>query len=84
MSKGLTEHYGADFFMDIKDPEKRPIAVPKDIKELRAKIDKLKKDMKKEAKQLEFELAANMRDEIKRLELLELKMLEGGPLGEET
>ncbi|MES2769688.1 MAG: excinuclease ABC subunit UvrB [Bdellovibrionota bacterium] len=84
MSKGLTEHYGADFFMNIKDPEKRPIAVPKDIKELRAKIDKLKKDMKKEAKNLEFEAAANMRDEIKRLELLELKMLEGGPLGEET
>lgn len=84
MSKGLTEHYGADFFMNIKDPEKRPIAVPKDIKELRAKIDKLKKDMKKEAKNLEFEAAANMRDEIKRLELLELKMLEGGLIIEET
>lgn len=84
MAKGLTEHYGAEFFADIKDPDKKPVALPKDIKEIRTKIEKLKKDMKKEAQQLEFELAANMRDEIKRLELLELKMLEGGSVGEEN
>lgn len=84
MSKGLTEHYGAEFFANMNDDSKKPLIVPKDIKELREKIETLKKQMKKEAKNLEFENAASMRDEIKRLELLELKMLEGGPLGEET
>ncbi len=77
MAKGLTEYYGEDFFADIQDEEKRPKTVPKDLKELRSKIEKLKKDMKKESKNLEFENAAAIRDEIKRLELLELRMLEG-------
>lgn len=76
MAKGLTEHYGAEFFADL-EADKKPKIVPKDLKDLRQKIEDLKKGMKKEAQQLEFELAANMRDEIKRLELLELKMLEG-------
>jgi excinuclease ABC subunit B len=84
MSKGLTEHYGAEFFADMSDDSKKPLVIPKDIKDLREKIEALKKQMKKEAKNLEFENAASMRDEIKRLELLGLKMLEGGPLGEEV
>jgi excinuclease ABC subunit B len=83
MSRGLTEHYGAEFFMDLEE-EKQPKVVPKDLKELKEKIAKLKKEMKREAKNLEFETAANMRDEIKRLELLELKMLEGVISDEET
>ena len=83
MAKGLTEHYGDDFFADL-EAEQRPKVIPKDLKDLREKIEKLKKEMKKEAKSLEFENAAQLRDEIKRLELLELKMLEGAQFGEEN
>lgn len=83
MSRGLTEHYGSEFFMDL-EPENQPKVIPKDLKELREKIADLKKEMKKEAKNLEFESAAAKRDEVKRLELLELKMLEGAIFNEET
>src|SRR5690606_3549823 len=83
MAKGLTEHYGNDFFRDL-EPELHAKVVPKDLKDLREKIELLRKDMKKKAKELEFEEAAALRDEIKRLELLELKMLEGAGVGEEN
>lgn len=83
MAKGLTEHYGAEFFADM-DADKKPKVIPKDLKDLKDKIEQLQKEMKKEAKNLEFENAAAIRDEIKRLELLELKMIEGVELGEEN
>jgi excinuclease ABC subunit B len=40
-------------------------------------IKKLRKQMKKAAEKLEFEQAAKIRDEIKRLELIELGVLSG-------
>ncbi|MEY4615121.1 MAG: hypothetical protein RJB66_81 [Pseudomonadota bacterium] len=45
--------------------------------ELRAKIDELRAKMKALAQKLEFEEAAKLRDEVRRLELLELENLEG-------
>jgi excinuclease ABC subunit B len=44
---------------------------------LRSEIEKLKKKMKKFSSQLEFEEAAKIRDEIKRLELVELGLRDG-------
>lgn len=48
-----------------------------DPKGLRAQIEKLKGKMKAHSKNLEFEEAAKIRDEIKRLEIQELGLLEG-------
>ena len=39
-------------------------------------IEKLKKKMKKHASELEFEEAAKLRDEVKRLELLQLSFFD--------
>lgn len=52
-------------------------------KDLRKKIKSLKKKMKLHVNNLEFEDAARIRDEIKRLEMLELKVL-GGDLIKEV
>ena len=54
--------------MNLKD-------MPK-LKDLEKKIKNLKKRMKKASDALEFEEAASLRDEIKRLELLELSLKE--------
>ncbi|MBM4308962.1 MAG: hypothetical protein FJ123_19720, partial [Deltaproteobacteria bacterium] len=44
------------------------------IKEIPTMIQKLKKEMKEAASQLEFERAAELRDKIQRLEEMELRM----------
>lgn len=44
--------------------------------QLQKEIDKLQKKMKKLSQELEFEEAAKVRDEIKRLQILQLKLLE--------
>jgi excinuclease ABC subunit B len=64
--------YEADYLTipavsDVKEPY-----VP--IKEIPSMIQKLKKEMKEAASHLEFERAAEIRDKIKRLEDMELKM----------
>ena len=46
-------------------------------------IEKLKVKMKKMASKLDFEEAAKIRDEIKRLELFELSVRDGGIIGHE-
>jgi excinuclease ABC subunit B len=46
---------------------------------LHKEIEKLRKKMKKAAQNLEFEEAAKIRDEIKRLEVLEMGLLAEGP-----
>ncbi|MDC0980421.1 excinuclease ABC subunit UvrB [Bdellovibrionales bacterium] len=46
-------------------------------KSLNKEIQKLKKKMKRAAEKLEFEVAAEIRDDIKRLELIELGVLSG-------
>ena len=48
-----------------------------DPKKLKKEIEKLRKKMKKFASDLDFEEAAKVRDEVKRLELLELSLREG-------
>jgi excinuclease ABC subunit B len=45
--------------------------------QLSAQIAKLRKQMKKASDKLEFEEAARIRDEVKRLEILELSMANG-------
>ena len=44
---------------------------------LNKEVAELKKKMKKASENLEFEEAAKFRDKIKRLELLQLKILDG-------
>ena len=50
---------------------------------LAKEISKLKKQMKKASDKLEFEEAANLRDEIKRLELVELGARPAQVLGDD-
>jgi excinuclease ABC subunit B len=52
--------------------------------ELAKQIAKLKKQMKKASDKLEFEEAADLRDEIKRLELMELGARDAVSLGEDV
>ena len=44
------------------------------VKEIPVMVQKLKKEMKEAASRLEFERAARLRDQIHRLELMELKV----------
>lgn len=48
-----------------------------DPKKIDKEIEKIRKKMKKAASQLEFEVAAQLRDEVKRLEILQLSLLDG-------
>ncbi|MCB0384333.1 MAG: excinuclease ABC subunit UvrB, partial [Bdellovibrionales bacterium] len=81
--RGLAEIYGFDLLEDLelskkKSKVKSPVKkYDMDAKGLSKEIDKLRKDMKKAAGALEFEEAARIRDEIKRLEMRELLMREG-------
>ena len=50
----------------------------KSSKEIEKEIKKLRKKMKKHSDQLEFEEAAKIRDQIKRLQMSELTVLSGG------
>lgn len=51
-------------------------------KELQKNLEKLKQKMKKLAQNLEFEEAAKIRDEIKRIEILDLNQRESGSLND--
>lgn len=53
-----------------------------DPKTLRKEIETLRKKMRKAAQSLEFEEAAKVRDEVKRLEMIELNLLGEGSVGE--
>lgn len=48
-----------------------------DPKKLEKEVDKLRKKMKKHAESLEFEEAAKIRDEVKRLQMVQLSLLDG-------
>ena len=68
----LASIYEADYFTvpavsDIKEEYSSIKAIP-------SMIQKLKKEMKEAASQLEFERAAEIRDKIQRLEEMELRM----------
>lgn len=71
---GLTEYY--DFDVLAEEPEVGDIIkeYKKDESAIQKKIKDLKKQMKKHSDKLEFEDAALVRDEIKRLQMLELSL----------
>ena len=82
IAEGMSDLYG--FNVQVKSAEGRPVVLRSNVseykgntKKLTAEIVKLRKKMKKASDQLEFEEAARIRDEIKRLEILQLTMLEG-------
>jgi excinuclease ABC subunit B len=82
ISEGMTDLYGMD--VKVKKTNGRSMVLRSasseykgDIKKLTQEIVKLRKKMKKASDQLEFEEAARFRDEIKRLEMLQLTVLEG-------
>lgn len=69
ISKGLLEIYGFDDEDGVREAHK----VVESPGELNDQIQKLKKKMKKLSNSLDFEEAAKIRDEIKRLEILDLQ-----------
>ena len=81
VARGLIEVFGySGDGSDNSGYKKVRAAVEKyhdDPKGLGKEIDKLRKKMKKAAEKLEFEEAAQIRDEIKRLEMLQLAALSG-------
>jgi len=79
---GLTEIYGYDSGEDTLAGKMAQVKAQvreyqADPKGLNKEIKKLKKKMKKAAEQLEFEKAAQLRDDVKRLELIQLDALSG-------
>lgn len=68
----LASIYEADYFTVpvVKDVKEEYVS----LKEIPFMIQKLKKEMKEAASRLEFELAAELRDRIQRLEVMELRM----------
>lgn len=82
VQEGLSEIYEMDYSTVpvqkpsyVKEAEKQFLSEPK---LLIKKIEKLKKEMREHSAQLEFEEAAKIRDEIKRLEMLDLELRESG------
>ncbi|MGE4130367.1 MAG: excinuclease ABC subunit UvrB [Bdellovibrionales bacterium] len=82
VSEGLTDLYGMEV---IRRDSKNKATVLRDKlsayaenpNQLTAQILKLRKQMKKASDKLEFEEAARLRDEIKRLEVLDLSLRSG-------
>jgi excinuclease ABC subunit B len=82
ISDGLTDLYGMDVKMKDAGGKNRTLRASSaeyrgDAKKLTQDIIKLRKKMKKASESLEFEEAARIRDEIKRLEVLQLTVLDG-------
>jgi excinuclease ABC subunit B len=82
ISNGMTDLYGMD--VSMKNAKGRAVLLRSNsseytgnAKKLNQDILNLRKKMKKAADNLEFEEAAKMRDEVKRLEILQLTILDG-------
>lgn len=82
ISEGIAEMYGLEAV--DKEAEKKNAATKQNVaaftenpSKLTAQIAKLRKQMKKASDKLEFEEAAKIRDEIKRLEVLDLSLRTG-------
>lgn len=76
LTKGLVEIYGLDDTTNDEYLLKAPLKkYRQDPKALSKEIKRLRSEMKKASDNLEFEEAARIRDEIKRLELIELDSL---------
>ena len=83
----LSEIYGFDILQDENDETILSAKQLKALKEDPRKVTKeallLRKKMKKAADNLDFEEAARIRDEVKRLEMIQLTLLDGGEVDEE-
>lgn len=82
VGEGITDLYGMDVRMKNAEGRSQKLRAPMaeykgDAKKLNQDIMKLRKKMKKASDALEFEEAARIRDEIKRLEVLQLTVLDG-------
>lgn len=82
ISEGMSDLYGFDIQMKDTDGKKSILRAniaeyTGNNKKLAVEIIKLRKKMKKASDALEFEEAARVRDEVKRLEILQLTLLEG-------
>jgi excinuclease ABC subunit B len=82
VSDGLSDLYGMEVV--TKDAQKKNVVLRENIaaysenpKKLNLQIAKLRKAMKKASDNLEFEESAKIRDEIKRLEVLDLSLHDG-------
>ncbi len=82
VADGLSDLYGMEVV--TQDAQKRNVVLRENIavytenpKKLNLQIAKLRKQMKKASENLEFEDAAKIRDEIKRLEMLDLSLHDG-------
>jgi excinuclease ABC subunit B len=82
VSEGLSDLYGMEVI--VKDAKEKKQVLRENIaaytenpKKLSMQIIKLRKQMKKASDNLEFEEAAKIRDEIKRLEMLDLSLHSG-------
>ena len=82
ISDGMSDMFGMEVI--VKDSAKKNQVLRENIaayaenpNKLLAQIVKLRKQMKKSSDQLDFEEAAKIRDEIKRLEVLELSLHNG-------
>lgn len=82
VSDGISDLYGMEVI--VKDSKKnnqvlreKLAAYTDDPKKISFQIAKLRKQMKKASEALEFEEAAKIRDEIKRLEVLDLSLHDG-------
>jgi excinuclease ABC subunit B len=82
VSEGLSDLYGMEVI--VKDAKEKKQVLRENIaaytenpKKLSIQITKLRKQMKKASDNLEFEEAAKIRDEIKRLEMLDLSLHSG-------
>jgi excinuclease ABC subunit B len=82
VSEGLSDLYGMEVI--VKDAKEKKQVLRENIaaytenpKKLSIQIIKLRKQMKKASDNLEFEEAAKIRDEIKRLEMLDLSLHSG-------
>lgn len=79
ISQGLAEIYGWDREYELAD-QRKMVRSPlteyvKNPSRIDKEIESLRKKMKKASDKLEFEEAARLRDEIKRLEMLQLEVL---------
>ena len=69
LRKGLAEIYGLNSSLSEKHS-----SAPRSQKEMSQRISELKKQMKTAAQEMDFEKAAQLRDQIKKLELKELEL----------
>lgn len=77
ISEGLGETFDGTLTSRVAETKLKYSIKPNDI---RKKIEELKATMKKMAQKLEFEEAAKIRDEVRRLELLELEAHDGSAI----